>query len=126
MVKDQDCEILFLQETHRGEDQNRPKINGMTLIIERPHNKYGSAIFVKSNIADKSASKSKTNIEILTVDVGKCSIMSIYKPPSEKFVFEEPENFTDTRQTNKIIKKTAKNCKLIVLRHAYSEIVNAT
>jgi len=32
---------LLLQETHKDEDQNRPKINGMTLIIERPHNKYG-------------------------------------------------------------------------------------
>jgi len=96
MIKEQDCEILLLQETNRGEDQNRPKINGMTLIIERPHNKYGSAIFLKSNIAVKSASKSETNnIEILTVDLGKCSITSIYNPPNENFVFEEQENFRD-------------------------------
>lgn len=93
ILREQDCEIHLLQETHRGQEQNTPKINGMTLIIERPHNKYGSAIFVKNNIAVKSASENERNdIEILTVDLGKCPITSIYKPSNESFAFEEPEN----------------------------------
>lgn len=41
--------MLLLQETLRGKDQNRPKINGMKLILERPHNKYEIATFVKKN-----------------------------------------------------------------------------
>lgn len=68
----------------------------MTPIIEQPHNKYGKAIIIKNNIVIKSASKSETNnIEILVVNLGKCSTTLIYKPPNKIIVFEEPENFKD-------------------------------
>jgi len=29
MVREQDCEILLLEETDRVQDQHRPKINGI-------------------------------------------------------------------------------------------------
>ena len=38
---------LCLQETHRAKDQVRPKIPGMTLVAERPHNNHGSSVFVR-------------------------------------------------------------------------------
>ena len=41
------CQCLCLQETHRAKDQARPKIPGMTLVAERPHNKHGSTVFVR-------------------------------------------------------------------------------
>ena len=37
LCSDNDCFVLCLQETHRGQQQNRPKIPGMKLAIERPH-----------------------------------------------------------------------------------------
>ena len=45
LCKEQHCHCLCLQETHRGERKARPRIPGMTLVAERPHDKYGSAIF---------------------------------------------------------------------------------
>jgi len=96
IIRKKDCEILLLQETYRGQKQNRPKLYGITLKIERPHNKYGSAIFVKNSTAVKSASKNEmNNIEILNVDLGKYSITSIHEPPNESFLFKEPDNFRD-------------------------------
>ena len=44
------CVFLLLQETHRGPTRNRPKIPGMNLIVERPHDQYGSAIYVKPGL----------------------------------------------------------------------------
>ena len=38
------CQVLCLQETHKGPNNNRPTITGMKMAIERPHEKYGSAI----------------------------------------------------------------------------------
>ena len=43
MYKRECCHCLCLQETHRSTNLPRPKIAGMSLVVERPHNKYGSA-----------------------------------------------------------------------------------
>ena len=95
LCSDNDCFVLCLQETHRGQQQNRPKIPGMKLAIERPHNKYGSAIFVKSDVTiDKTSMTEIDNIEILTVNLGKLAVTSMYKPPGSTFAFEEPETFS--------------------------------
>ena len=39
-----------LQETHRAKDLAMPKIPGMTLVAERPHNKHGSSVFVRDGL----------------------------------------------------------------------------
>ena len=44
------CAVLLLQETHRGPTRNQSKIPGMNLIVERPHDQYGSAIYVKPGL----------------------------------------------------------------------------
>lgn len=31
------CDVLFLQETHRAKHHNRPKVNGMKLVVKKPH-----------------------------------------------------------------------------------------
>ena len=95
LCSDNDCFVLCLQETHRGQQQNRPQIPGMKLAIERPHDKYGRAIFVKNDVTiDKTSMTESDNIEILTVNLGKLAVTSVYKPPGSTSAFEEPETFS--------------------------------
>ena len=60
------CHCLCLQETHRAKDQARPKISGMTLVAERPHNKHGSSVFVRDGLKVNSISVcEEENVESL-------------------------------------------------------------
>ena len=54
MCKREHCHCLGLQETHRAPHLAKPKIPGMTLIAERPHIKYGSAILIRSDVKVKA------------------------------------------------------------------------
>lgn len=96
------CDILVMQETHRDISNNRPKIDGMKLVLERPHKQYGSAIFCSPDLIVKStALTSENNIEILTVEFQSCTVTSVYKPPNADYNFIEPDNFNS--QNVKII-----------------------
>ena len=46
MCKRECCHCLCLQERHRSTNLPRPKIAGMSLVVERPHSKYGSAMLL--------------------------------------------------------------------------------
>ena len=50
LCKIQHCHCLCLQETHGSKDQAWPKIPGMTLVADRPHNKHGSSVFVRGGL----------------------------------------------------------------------------
>ena len=103
LCHDNDCDILCLQETHRGQQQFRPRIPGMKLAVERPHERYGSAIFTKHDtIIDQTSLTESDNVEILSVSLGKLSVTSIYKPPGTRFSFREPETF-NYQQINVVI-----------------------
>ena len=55
----------------------------MNLVIKLPHPKYGSAIYSKTGLVVKSAATSHSKqTEILTIEVGNCTITSVYKPPT--------------------------------------------
>ena len=83
------CDILCLQETHRGSDNHRPVIPGMVLVLtERPHRQYGSAVFVKAGSDIVPTSQSDTNnIEVLTVELTSVVVTSVYKLPTVDFNF---------------------------------------
>ena len=70
LCKRNDCDILALQKTHRGPTNHRPKIQGMKLVVEKPHEKYESAIFVKQSLDLPSTSlMCENDIEILTIEL---------------------------------------------------------
>lgn len=75
----------------------------MRLVVERPHCKYGSAIFFKPELEIISTGiTEKDNIEIMTIDVKQCTITSVYKPPGTPFKYEELNNFSK-RKTKIVI-----------------------
>ena len=60
ICKEYHCDILCIQETHRVLNHNRPRITGMTLTIEHPHEKHvESAMFVKDGSLFGSTSQTK-------------------------------------------------------------------
>lgn len=58
----------------------------MTLITERPHEQYGSAVFTRKDMALGSSFKSDANnIETLTVVFENLAVTSFYKPAASPF-----------------------------------------
>lgn len=100
LCREQKCDVLCIQETHRDTQQRRPKVPGLQLAAEIPHAKHGSAIFVKPGIHILSVHCThQYNIEIITLELSNCVITSVYKPPSEKFSFAPPKNFDSQRMS---------------------------
>ena len=80
------CSVLCLQETHRGPQSRRLKVNGMTCIVKLSHDQYRSAIFVKEGTTMESIhTHDQSNIKTLFVDFGSIVITSVYKPPVTPF-----------------------------------------
>ena len=73
--------------THRGARKARPRITGITLVAERPHDKYGSAIFIRDDLKMKSISVSAAYlVEVITAELPDVVVHSVHKPPSEQFI----------------------------------------
>ena len=86
MCKEQHCHCLCLQETHRSKDQRRPRIPGMALVAERPHNKHGSSVFIRDGLKVNNISLCEEgNVELITVELSDVIVHSMYKPPPEPF-----------------------------------------
>ena len=84
-------------------NNNRPTITGVKMAIESPHEKYGSAIYVKPDLVITSTSMTENNdFEILTINIGSITITSVYKPPTRQFQFDNPDSL-DYNNTNVII-----------------------
>ena len=106
MCKRESCHCLCLQETHRSTNLPRPKIAGMSLVVERPHNKYGSAILIRNDLKVKKIYEGvQENVEIITIVMPGVVVHSVYKPPNDPFELpalghrnegEAVEQWTDT------------------------------
>ena len=57
----------------------------MTLVAERPHDKYLSAIFIRDYLKVKRISVIATNhVEVITADLPDVVVHSVCKPPSKQ------------------------------------------
>ena len=84
MCKRECCNCLCLHETHRSTNLPRPKIAGMLLVVERPHNKYGSAILIRNDLkVKKSYERVQGTVEIITIVMPGVLVHSVYKPPND-------------------------------------------
>ena len=84
MCKEQHCHYLCLQETHRSKDQVRPRMPGMALVAERPHNKHRSSVFIRDGLkVNNTYVCEEENVDLITVDLPGVVVHSMYKPPPE-------------------------------------------
>ena len=73
------CHSLCLQETHRAPHLAMPNIPGMTLIAERLHIKYGSAILIRSDMEVKGVSvREQDNVELISIEMHGVVAHSVY------------------------------------------------
>ena len=86
LCKEKHCHCLCLQETHRGTRKVRPRIPGMTLVAERPYDKYGSAIFIRDDLKVSISVTSANHVEVITAKLPDVVVHSVYKPPREQFL----------------------------------------
>ena len=63
----------------------RPKIAGISLVVERPH-KYGSAILIRNDLKVKKIyERVQGTVEIITIVMPGVVVHSVYKPPNDPF-----------------------------------------
>ena len=82
------CDVLCMQETHRGHGAVRHRVNGMNLVAEIALEQYGSAFFIRDSCTcDSTCTSSTDNIEIIQATLNGVSVHSYYKPPNQAFDF---------------------------------------
>ena len=65
---------------------SRPKIAGMPLVVERPHNKYGSTILIRDDLKVKNVyERVQGTVELITIVMSGVVVHSVYKPPNDQF-----------------------------------------
>ena len=87
MCKKERCHCLCFQETHIPTNLSRSKIAGMSLVAERPHNKYGSAILIREDVnVENVYERVQGTVELITIVMSVVVVHSVYKPPNDQFV----------------------------------------
>ena len=75
---------LCLQENRKARHLAMAKITRMTLIAERPHIKYVSAILIRGDLNVSVCEQD--NVELISIEMPVVVVNSVYYPPNEKFV----------------------------------------
>ena len=63
-------------------DHTRPRIPGMALVAERPHNKHGMSVFRDGLKMNNISVCEEGNVELITVELSGVIVHYMYKPPS--------------------------------------------
>ena len=85
MCKRERCHCMCLQETHRPTHLSRPKIYRMSLVVERPHNKCGSAILIRDDLnVDNVYERVQGTVELITIVMSGVVVHSVYMPPNDQ------------------------------------------
>ena len=59
----------------------------MSLVAERPHNKYGNAVFIRDDLKVKGISIcEEDDVELIIIEICNVIIQSVYKPPNKQFI----------------------------------------
>ena len=78
--------IACVFKKHTDPPISRPKIAGMLRVVERPHNKYGSAILIRSDLRVKKIyERVHGTVEIIAIVMSGVLVHSVYKPPNDLF-----------------------------------------
>ena len=86
MCQRERCHCLYLQETHIPTNLSRLKIAGMSLVAERPYNKYGSTMLIRDDLkVDNVYERVQETIELFTIVMSGAVVHSVYKPPNDQF-----------------------------------------
>ena len=74
------CHFLCLQWTYRPTNLSRTKIAGMSLVVERPHNKYGSAILIREDLkVDNVYERVQGAVELITIVMSGVVVHSVFR-----------------------------------------------
>ena len=66
----------------------RPKMAGISLVAERPHKKYGSAILIRNDLKVHNIyERVQGTVEMITIVMSGVVVHSVYKPPNNQFEF---------------------------------------
>ena len=58
----------------------------MSLVVERPHSKYGSAILIRNDLTVKKIyGRVQGTVELITIVMPGVLVHSVYKPPNDPF-----------------------------------------
>ena len=117
----------------------RLKITGVTLVAERSHIKYGSAILTRSDLKMKDVSAwEQDNIEPISIEMHVVVLHSVYKPQNEKFVLPAPHivigdfnshsttwGYTTTDDNGEAVEQWVDSCKHTLTHNAkLSKLIN--
>ena len=104
MCKDEHCQCFCLQETHRSQTQARPIIPEMSLVAERPHNKYESALFIRDDLKVKGMSVcEEDDVELITIELCSAIIQSVYNPPNKQFILPQLQQWNKSHVVTCVI-----------------------
>ena len=122
MCKREHCHCLCLQETHTAPYLARSKITGMTLVAERHHINYGSAILIRSDLQVKSISVwEQDSVELISIEMAGVVIHSVYTPPHIMIGDFNNHNttwgYTNTDDNGKAVEQRADSCNLTLIHY---------